>query len=175
MVWCSTAFDRKSKALEYMIPISQIGCQFRSIIFTNPTNTSAMANSSQSKGFWINLARNIVEHKHNPKWVSVCVYIYIYIYICWLIIVETNPKALFSIAITPRCRWGSYSFTWIAPLTLDLHYIMLSVKQGGIKYHFLSLWYDSIRDWTSVSQIIGKHSNHYTNIIFFLSHRVSKL
>ena len=25
---------------------------------------------------------------------------------------------------------------------------MLSVKQGGIKYHFLSLWYDSIRDWT---------------------------
>ena len=25
---------------------------------------------------------------------------------------------------------------------------MLSVKQGGIKYHFLSLWYDSTWDWT---------------------------
>ena len=30
--------------------------------------------------------------------------------------------------------------------------IMLSVKQGGIKYHFLSLWYDSTWDWTSVYQ-----------------------
>ena len=25
---------------------------------------------------------------------------------------------------------------------------MLSVKQGGIKNHFLSLWYDSTWDWT---------------------------
>ena len=32
---------------------------------------------------------------------------------------------------------------------------MLSVKQGGIKYHFLSLWYDSSRDWTPVSRVIG--------------------
>ena len=28
---------------------------------------------------------------------------------------------------------------------------MLSVKQGGIKYHFLSLWYDSTWDWTQVT------------------------
>ena len=35
---------------------------------------------------------------------------------------------------------------------------MLSVKQGGIKYHFLSLWYDSTWDWTLVSQAIGEHS-----------------
>ena len=41
---------------------------------------------------------------------------------------------------------------------------MLSVKQGGIKYHFLSLWYDSTWDWTQVSQAIGEHSNHYTTI-----------
>ena len=27
--------------------------------------------------------------------------------------------------------------------TLDPYLIMLSAKQGGIKYHFLSLWYDS--------------------------------
>ena len=27
---------------------------------------------------------------------------------------------------------------------------MLSAKQGGIKYHFLNLWYDLTRDWTPV-------------------------
>ena len=32
---------------------------------------------------------------------------------------------------------------------------MLSVKQGGIKYHFLSLWYDSTWDWTQVSRAIS--------------------
>ena len=37
---------------------------------------------------------------------------------------------------------------------------MLSVKQGGIKCHFLSLWYDSTWDWTQVSQTIGRHSTH---------------
>ena len=26
--------------------------------------------------------------------------------------------------------------------------VVLSIKQGGIKYHFLSLWYDSTWDWT---------------------------
>ena len=31
---------------------------------------------------------------------------------------------------------------------------MLSVKQGGIKYHFLSLWYDSTWDWTQVSRAV---------------------
>ena len=38
---------------------------------------------------------------------------------------------------------------------------MLSVKQGGIKYYFLSLWYDSTWDWTQVS---GTHSNHHANV-----------
>ena len=41
----------------------------------------------------------------------------------------------------PRCRRGHYSFPWIAPFTLDPYLLMLSVKQGSIKYHFLSLWY----------------------------------
>ena len=36
---------------------------------------------------------------------------------------------------------------------------MLSVKQGSIKYHFLSLWYDATWDWTQVSRAIGEHSN----------------
>ena len=33
---------------------------------------------------------------------------------------------------------------------------MLSVNQGGLKYHFLSLWYDSTWDWTQVSRAIGE-------------------
>ena len=41
---------------------------------------------------------------------------------------------------------------------------MQSVKQGGIKYHFLSLWYDSTEDWTLVSQTIGEHSTHLAKI-----------
>ena len=34
---------------------------------------------------------------------------------------------------------------------------MLSAKQGGIKYNFLSLWYDSTWDWTPVSGTIEEH------------------
>ena len=41
---------------------------------------------------------------------------------------------------------------------------MLSVKKEGIKYHFLSLWYDSTWDWTRVSRSIGELSNHYANV-----------
>ena len=78
-------------------------------------------------------------------------------------VVEGDLKASFSIATTLRCRGVCNSFTWIAPLTLDPYLIMLSVKQGGIKYHFLSLWYDSTWDWTLVSQTIGEHSNQNAN------------
>ena len=31
-------------------------------------------------------------------------------------VVEGNPMAPFSIATTPRCRGGGYSFPWIVPL-----------------------------------------------------------
>ena len=51
-------------------------------------------------------------------------------------VVEGDLKALFSIATTPRCRGGRYSIPWIASLYTDPRLIMLSVKQGGIKYHF---------------------------------------
>ena len=44
---------------------------------------------------------------------------------------------------------------------------MLSVKQGGTKYHLLSLWYDSTGDWTQISRAIGEHSNHLANVRFF--------
>ena len=37
---------------------------------------------------------------------------------------------------------------------------MLIVKQGGIKYLFLSLWYDTTWDWALVSQAIDEYSTH---------------
>ena len=43
---------------------------------------------------------------------------------------------------------------------------MLIVKQGGIKYHFLSLWCDTTWNWTLVSWIIGEHCNHYKKNIW---------
>ena len=54
---------------------------------------------------------------------------------------------------------GATPFPGLLHFTLDPYLIMLSVKQGGIKYHFLSLWYDSTWDWTQVSRAIGEHSN----------------
>ena len=69
---------------------------------------------------------------------------YIYIYRVKLeTLFEGNPKSPFSIATTPW-SWGKrYCLVWIVPLTLDTYPIMLSVKQGGIKYYFFSIWYDS--------------------------------
>ena len=53
--------------------------------------------------------------------------------------VKGDSKALFSIASTLRYRRECNSFLWIAPLSLDPYLVMLSVKQGGIKYHFKNL------------------------------------
>ena len=80
--------------------------------------------------------------------------------------VEGDPKAIFSISTTPRCRGGHYSFSWIAPLYLDLYLIMLSVKQGSIKYHFLSLWYDSTWDWTPVPRALANTLIWIKTVIF---------
>ena len=74
-------------------------------------------------------------------------------------IVEDDPKAPFSIATTPRALFLSLDCS----TTLDPYLTMLSVKQGGIKHHFLSFWYESTWDWTLVSRAIGKHSNHHAN------------
>ena len=71
-------------------------------------------------------------------------------------VVKGDLKAPFSIATTPRYRWR-------CDFTLDPYLVMLSVKQEGIKYHFLSLWYDSTWDWTPVSWAIAKYSNHHAN------------
>ena len=59
-------------------------------------------------------------------------------------IVEGALKAPFSIATTLRCKGGR--FPGLLHFTLDPYLTILKVKQDGIKYHFLSLWYDSAWD-----------------------------
>ena len=71
-------------------------------------------------------------------------------------VVEGDRKTPFSLDAILWCWGGRFSFPWIAPLTLDPYLIMLSVKQRGIKYYFLSLWYDSTWNWTPVSRTIGE-------------------
>ena len=73
-------------------------------------------------------------------------------------VVEVYQKAPFSIATSPTCRGGCYSIPWIAPIYPWPYLKMLSAKQGRIKYHSLSLWYDSTWDWTPVSQSIDEHT-----------------
>ena len=53
---------------------------------------------------------------------------------------------------------GATPFPELLHFTLDTYLILLRVKQGGIKYHFKSIWYDAIWDWTQLSQTIGDHS-----------------
>ena len=50
--------------------------------------------------------------------------------------VEGDPKAPFSKATTLRCRGGATPFPGLLHFTIDPYLIVLSVKQGGIKYHF---------------------------------------
>ena len=66
-------------------------------------------------------------------------------------------------------NYSATPFPGLLHFTLDLHLITLSVKQASIKYHFLSLWYDSTWDWTSVSQTIGEHSTQSANVNLPLS------
>ena len=63
---------------------------------------------------------------------------------------------IFSIGTTLRWRGGKgpTPFSGLLHFTLDMYLMLLSVKQGGIKYHFLNLWYDSTLDWTPVSLAI---------------------
>ena len=62
--------------------------------------------------------------------------------------VECNPKTSFSIATRPRCRGGCFSISRIAPLyPWSLPYSFeWSARRHQVT--FLSLWYNSIWDWT---------------------------
>ena len=51
-------------------------------------------------------------------------------------VIEGDQKALFSIATTPRYKEGATPFPRLHHLIFDTYLILLSVKQGGIKYHF---------------------------------------
>ena len=75
--------------------------------------------------------------------------------------VEGDPKASFSIATTPMCRRGIYSFSWIVPLTLDPYLIMSGVKQGDIKYNF---WVSSMTRLGIELRSRGPLSNTLTTI-----------
>ena len=137
------------------------GIVFFSIITLHGTN--------QVYNFWYNSLFLSKRAQCHPCWHFQIVPSYslcwksVVLLVSWLTIVMSDPKAPFSIATTMRCRGGCYSFPWIASLILNLYLIMLSVKQGGINHHFLSLWYDSTWDWTLVSRTIGEQSNHYAN------------
>ena len=78
----------------------------------------------------------------------VCIYIYIYIYIYkvkvkLVTLVEGDPEgSLFQSLLHRGVGEGATPFPELLHFTLDLNLIMLSAMQGGIKYHFLSVWYD---------------------------------
>ena len=58
-------------------------------------------------------------------------------------VIKGNPKVSFSIATTGEV---ATPFPDLPHFTRDIHLIVLSVKQGDIKYHFLSLSHDSTKD-----------------------------
>ena len=49
---------------------------------------------------------------------------------------QGRQKVPFSIATTLRCREGTTPFPGLLHFALDMYLILLSVNQGGIKYHF---------------------------------------
>ena len=51
---------------------------------------------------------------------------------------------------------GATPFTGLLHFILDTYLIVLRVKQGGIKYHFLSLWFESTSDRTPASRGISE-------------------
>ena len=68
------------------------------------------------------------------------------------------PKLPFQKLLHRCIGEGATPFPGLLHFTIETYLIMLSVKHGGIKYHFLSFSYDSIWDWTPVSRNTGEHS-----------------
>ena len=71
----------------------------------------------------------------------------IYIYISKVklaTIVEGNPKAPFSIATTPRCRGGRYSFPGWLYFTLDPHLIIFTNPSARAGYDTRSIFKRSL-------------------------------
>ena len=76
---------------------------------------------------------------------------------------HTAMKAPISIATTLGIRDGVNRFLGLLYFIIPTYLIMLSVKQRGIKYHVLNLWYES------VSKGIGDHALSLSLSLFFLS------
>ena len=86
-------------------------------------------------------------------------------------VVDGDQKAPFSIAATSRCKGGTTPFHGFLHFTFDMYLILLSVKQGCIKYHIYSLRYNATWDWTQASQTIGKHSTCYTRKLCYNTYK----
>ena len=56
--------------------------------------------------------------------------------------------SLFDSWLHQGVRKSATPFPGMLHFTHDPYFTLLIVKQGGIKYHFLCLWYDSNWDWT---------------------------
>ena len=109
--------------------------------------------------FWYHSDKNLL--------IAPCIYIYIYIYIYTHTYIHTYIHTV-NIHKVGKHDWGQTegSFSSVmecathfpAPL-YDPYLKMLNIKQWGIKYNFLSLWYGLTWDWTPVFWVIGEHSN----------------
>ena len=73
---------------------------------------------------------------------------------------------------------GATPFLGLLHFTLDTYLILLSVKQGGIKYHFKSFWYDVTRrlnplantlsTWPINSKLVSKLFYFLCNVSVFI-------
>ena len=72
-------------------------------------------------------------------------------------VVEGDPKAPFT---TPRCWQSTTTFLELYHFLLDPYYIIMTVKQSGIKYPVLSLWNDSTWDLAPIARTIRERSTH---------------
>ena len=122
-----------------------------------------------SSGFYLCSAIPFLMKTQCAKW-SMYIYIYIYIYIAQK--QNSEYSCIIISKVGNRSRgWpeGSFFYSYytdanpfsgLLHFILDTYLILLSVKQGGIKYHFKSLWYDVTWDWTPISRTIDEHPIH---------------
>ena len=100
-------------------------------------------------------------------------------------IVESNSKAPFSIATTPRCRGGYYSFPWIAPLYLwSLHYsakwyissfFSCKIQSGFINYHDWSCIYQDRNETLICFKIVSLSFNILISSEFSIGQIISEI
>ena len=95
-------------------------------------------------------------HTIPVTWCYICVCVcFCFVKVCellWATLVDGDSKAPFSMATTLRCRGERYSIHWIAPLyPCSLPYNAKRLARWH-QVPFLSVWYNSTWDWTSVSR-----------------------